>query len=121
MMNKTLTVFRDLDIQPVRDLPFFEEVLEGDPHTLTSKYYHDEQQGRISGEWEASIGAWRIDYKVWEFCHVLGGRCVIELEGCAPVTLAAGDTFIIEPGAKGKWTVLENMKKNFVILLPASA
>ena len=67
----------------------------------------------------ASIGAWRIDYKVWEFCHVLSGRCVIELEGCAPVTLAAGDTFIIEPGAKGKWTVLEDMKKNFVILVPA--
>jgi uncharacterized protein len=119
-MNKQLTVFRELDIQPVRDLPFFEEVVEGDPHTLTSKYYHDEQQGRISGEWEASTGAWRIDYKVWEFCHVLSGRCVIALEGCAPVTLAAGDTFIIEPGAKGKWTVLEDMKKNFVILLPAS-
>ena len=34
--------------------------------------------------------------------------------------LAAGDTFIIEPGAKGKWTVLEDMKKNFVILLPAN-
>ena len=83
-MNKKLTVFRELDIQPVRDLPFFEEVLEGTPHTLTSKYYHDEQQGRISGEWEASTGAWRIDYKVWEFCHVLSGRCVIELEGCAP-------------------------------------
>lgn len=119
-MNKQLTVFRELDIQPVRDLPFFEEVLEGSPHTLTSKYYHDEQQGRICGEWEASTGAWRIDYKVWEFCHVLSGRCVIELEGCNPVTLAAGDTFIIEPGARGKWTVLEDMKKNFVILLPAN-
>ncbi len=119
-MTQKLTVFREMDIQPVRDLPFFEEVVEGDPHTLTSKYYHDEQQGRISGEWEASTGAWRIDYKVWEFCHVLSGRCVIELDGCAPVTLAAGDTFIIEPGAKGKWTVLEDMKKNFVILVPAN-
>ncbi|MGE8454384.1 MAG: cupin, partial [Pseudomonadales bacterium] len=28
-MNKKLTVFRELDIQPVRDLPFFEEVVEG--------------------------------------------------------------------------------------------
>ena len=119
-MNQKLTVFRELDIQPVRDLPFFEEVVEGTPHTLTSKYYHDEQQGRISGEWEASTGAWRIDYKVWEFCHVLSGCCVIELEGCAPITLAAGDTFIIEPGAKGKWTVVEDMKKNFVILVPAN-
>ncbi|MEN5301175.1 cupin domain-containing protein [Pseudomonas sp. TWI628] len=119
-MNQKLTVFRELDIQPVRDLPFFAEVVEGSPHTLTSKYYHDEQQGRISGEWEATTGAWRIDYKVWEFCHVLSGCCVIELEGCAPVTLAAGDTFIIEPGAKGKWTVLEDMKKNFVILVPTN-
>lgn len=31
-MNQKLTVFRELDIQPLRDLPFFEEVLEG---TLT--------------------------------------------------------------------------------------
>lgn len=116
-MTTTLTVFRELSIEPIRDLPFFEAVVEGDPHTLTSKYYHDEKHGRISGEWEATVGAWRIDYKVWEFCHILSGRCLIELDDRAPVTLAAGDTFIIEPGAKGKWTVLEDMKKNFVILL----
>ncbi|MFI7858337.1 cupin domain-containing protein [Pseudomonas promysalinigenes] len=118
-MNKQLTVFRELSVEPLRDLPFFEAVVEGDPHTLTTKHYHDVQQGRISGEWEASVGAWRIDYKVWEFCHVLSGCCIIELEGCSPVRLSAGDTFIIEPGAKGKWTVVEDMKKNFVILLPA--
>jgi uncharacterized cupin superfamily protein len=118
-MTNALTVFRELNIEPIRDLPFFEEVVEGDPHTLTSKYYHDEAQGRICGEWEASPGAWRIHYKVWEFCHVLSGRCVIELEGRAAVELAAGDTFILEPGAKGKWTVLEAMKKKFVILVPA--
>jgi len=28
-MTQKLTVFRELDIQPLRDLPFFEEIVEG--------------------------------------------------------------------------------------------
>lgn len=31
-MNQKLTVFRELDIQPLRDLPFFEEVLKAPSH-----------------------------------------------------------------------------------------
>jgi hypothetical protein len=37
-----------------------------------------------------------------EYCHLLAGRCTIEIEGKAPVHLKTGDVFIVETGAKGK-------------------
>lgn len=118
-MTSELFVFREQNVEPLRNAPFFEELLEGTPYTDTSKLYHDEARGLLSGIWEASPGKWRINYKVWEFCHVLSGRCIIQLEGRDAVELGAGDAFIVEPGARGTWTVLETMKKHFVISLTA--
>lgn len=114
-MTTKLFVFRDQSVEPVLNAPFFEEILEGTPYTLTSKLYHDMERGLISGVWEASEGKWRIDYKIWEFCHILSGRCIIELEGESPVELGPGDAFIVQPGDRGTWTVLETMRKHLVI------
>jgi uncharacterized cupin superfamily protein len=114
-MTADLFVFRDQKVEPLHNAPFFEEVLEGNPSTITSILYRDEERGVISGVWQATPGKWRINYKVWEFCHILSGRCVIEIEGKEPVELRAGDAFIVEPGARGTWTILETMEKHFVI------
>jgi uncharacterized cupin superfamily protein len=35
----------------------------------------------------------------------------------APVTLKTGDVFIVETGAKGTWTVHENLRKYYVFAL----
>ena len=51
----------------------------------------------------------------WEFCHILSGVSVIEEVGAEPVTLKAGDTFIMRPGFVGLWRVIETTRKLYVI------
>jgi uncharacterized cupin superfamily protein len=42
---------------------------------------------------------------------------VITQDGADPVTLNAGDSFIIRPGFAGTWEVLETTTKDYVIRL----
>jgi uncharacterized cupin superfamily protein len=61
------------------------------------------------------VGAWRVNYEEWEFCHLLEGACEITPDGGEPQRFAAGDSFVIEPGFVGVWRVLAPMRKRFVI------
>ena len=67
--------------------------------------------------WEATLGAWRIAYDEWEFCHILSGRSIIEDENGDKHELVAGDRFIIRPGFRGIWRVIETTRKDYVIRL----
>ncbi len=73
--------------------------------------------GLYSGIWEATPGKWRIEYDEWEFCHILTGVSVITEEGHEPRTVRAGDAFVLRPGFKGTWEVLETTRKEYVIRL----
>ncbi|MFO6369316.1 cupin domain-containing protein, partial [Pseudomonas aeruginosa] len=53
-------------------------------------------------------------FQGWEFCHFLDGYCIITPEGEQPVHLRAGDVFVIEPGLRGTWEVVETVRKYFV-------
>lgn len=50
----------------------------------------------------------------WEYCHFQEGYCVITPDGLAPIHLRAGDIFVVEPGMKGTWEVVETVRKYFV-------
>lgn len=70
----------------------------------------------FAGVWESETGAWKsIKGESWEFCHILSGVSVIEEEGVEPVTLKAGDTFVMRPGFVGIWRVIETTRKLYVI------
>lgn len=91
-----------------------ERLVEGAPITETRLDY--ERDGKIyAGEWSASVGAWRVAYDEWEFCHVLEGACELTPDGGEPQSFRAGDSFVIEPGFTGLWRVLAPMKKRFVV------
>ena len=45
------------------------------------------------------------------------GQITITAEGAAPVTLRPGDAFVVEPGFKGTWEVIETTTKDYVIRL----
>ncbi len=47
--------------------------------------------------------------------HILEGHSVVTEEGGAPVHLRAGDSFIMRPGFKGTWEVIETTRKDYVI------
>ena len=91
-----------------------DRLVEGSPRTIsTLDYARDDKV--FAGEWSASVGAWRVKYEEWEFCHVLAGACELVPDGGEAQRYSAGDSFIIEPGFTGVWRVIEPMKKRYVV------
>lgn len=91
-----------------------DRVTDGSPRTVSCLDY--KRDGKIfAGEWSASVGAWRVSYEEWEFCHVLEGVCELETSDGEKRRFQAGDSFVIEPGFAGVWRVIEPMRKRFVV------
>ncbi len=116
-MADKLLALRDLAAPLEVDAPWPGTPVSGDPHTKTWNLYTSDDGKLLAGIWESTAGVWKIDYDAWEYCHLLSGSCTIELEGRPPVHLKGGDVFIVETGAKGKWTVHEAMRKYYVFAL----
>jgi uncharacterized cupin superfamily protein len=90
------------------------EKLEGDPHTVNLNAYTSEDGSKIMGTWICTPGKWYVEYVKWEYCDFREGYCIITPEGKEPIHLRAGDIFVIEPGMKGTWEVVETVRKYFV-------
>ena len=122
-MSETPHVFlhREANASYDVDAPWPGVPLKGDPHTITANGYTSPDGKLLMGTWESSKGVWLVDYKDWEYCHVLEGYCVITPDGGAPIELKAGDVFIVNPGLKGTWEVIERMRKYFVFALGLGA
>jgi hypothetical protein len=110
-----LIAFRDSDVAPAMNTPFFPEVLSGNPTTMAWNVASSSDGTIATGIWSATPGKWRMDYKVWEYCHILEGSCTITPVGLASIVLRAGDSFVCEPGLQGTWEVTAPLKKNFVV------
>lgn len=115
-----MTLFLKIDttcIAPEEGAPDVGRIIEGEPRFKT--WNAEEADGGLyAGVWEATPGKWRIVYDEWEFCHILAGVSVIEEDGGAARTVRAGDSFVLRPGFKGSWQVLETTRKEYVIKLP---
>ena len=99
---------------PEEGAPAQDRVISGDPRTKT--WNVEEADGGVyAGIWEATPGKWRISYDEWEFCHILSGVSVIAEDGGEATTVRAGDSFVLRPGFKGSWEVLETTRKEYVI------
>jgi uncharacterized protein len=95
--------------------PSAEKVIIGDPvHTIWNM---EDRDGLCAGIWQSTPGKWRISYDEWEFCHILSGVSVIAEDGGKERRVGAGDSFILRPGFKGTWEVIETTRKEYVIKL----
>lgn len=95
--------------------PEADKVISGDPvHTTWSL---EDRDGLYCGIWQSTPGKWRIFYDEWEYCHILDGVSVISEDGGEAVTVRNGDSFVLRPGFKGSWEVLETTRKEYVIKL----
>jgi uncharacterized protein len=101
--------------EPEADAPAADRILSGAPAFRT--WNAEERDGLYAGIWEATPGKWRISYDEWEFCHILSGVSVITEDGGEARTVRAGDSFILRPGFKGSWEVVETTRKEYVIRL----
>lgn len=112
-------LFLDFDlsgIEPEEGAPAADRIVEGSP-TFRTWNLEEAEGGLYSGVWEATPGTWRIVYDEWEYCHILAGHSVITEDGGPARTVRAGDSFILRPGFKGTWQVVETTRKAYVIRL----
>jgi uncharacterized protein len=98
------------------DAPAADRLISGNPK-FRSWNLEDRDSNLFAGIWEATPGKWRIVYDEWEFCHILAGTSVITEDGGDARTVKTGDSFVIRPGFKGTWEVIETTRKEYVIKL----
>ncbi|MCB1340015.1 MAG: cupin domain-containing protein [Pseudooceanicola sp.] len=98
---------------PQFDTPAPEKVISGKPVFTT--WNLEERDGLYCGIWQSTVGKWRIAYDEWEYCRILLGHSIIEGEDGTRLEVRAGDSFILRPGFKGTWEVVEFTRKDYVI------
>ncbi|MDQ2066898.1 cupin domain-containing protein [Xinfangfangia sp. CPCC 101601] len=100
-------------VTPEVTRPAAELVISGDSvHTTWSL---EETDGLYSGMWQATPGKWKVDYAEWEYVYIHKGHSIITDEAGKETHLRAGDSYIIRPGLKGTWEVVETTLKDYVI------
>ncbi|BDA84100.1 cupin [Aureimonas sp. SA4125] len=113
-MTRHLLTFDLAGLTPDSASPAPEKVTDGAPHNRTWNL-EETESGVYAGVWESAPGEWRVDYTEWEFCHIVSGVSVLCEDGAEPVTYRAGDSFVIRPGFKGRWRVVETTVKHYVV------
>jgi uncharacterized cupin superfamily protein len=108
-----LTISPD-GVEPEVGAPAADRLISGAPKFLTWNV-EEAEGGLYAGIWEATPGKWRIEYDEWEFCHILSGVSVIDEDGGEARTVRAGDSFVLRPGFKGTWEVVETTRKEYVV------
>jgi len=92
--------------------------IAGNP-TMESHFHFKSDNSRVlAGTWTSTTGKYQVVYadpRLHEFVHMIEGKLVITPDGGAPVILGPGDAFVIEPGFKGTWEVVESVRKHFVL------
>ncbi|MES0111557.1 cupin domain-containing protein [Mesorhizobium sp. M0013] len=101
--------------EPRKGSPLPERLVEGNPTFLTWDIEKSADGKVTSGIWEVTPGAyWSIKGESWEFCSILSGISEIVEEGQPTRRIQAGDTFVLKPGFKGIWRVIETTRKLWV-------
>lgn len=100
---------------PETDRPAPEKVISGDPVFTT--WNLEDRDGLYCGVWESTPGKWRIAYDEWEYCRILSGVSILTAEDGTETTVRGGDSFVIRPGFRGTWEVVETTRKDYVIRL----
>ena len=105
-------------IEPEEGRPAPDRLIAGRPVFTT--WNADEAEGGLyAGLWQSTPGKWRVEYDEWEFCHILSGVSILTEDGGEARTLKQGDSFVIRPGFRGTWEVIETTRKEYVIRVPA--
>ncbi len=113
-MSALLSV--DMAGEPEEGAPAPGRLISGEPKFRTWNI-EEAEGGLYAGIWESTPGKWRIEYDEWEFCHILSGLSVISSDDGETRTAKPGDSFVIKPGFRGTWEVLETTRKEYVIRL----
>lgn len=101
-------------ITPETGAPAPDRLISGNPE-FTTWNIEEAEGGIYAGIWQSTPGKWRIVYDEWEYFHILEGYSVVTEDDGEPVHLRAGDSYILRPGFRGTWEVIETTRKDYVI------
>ena len=102
------------EVHPDDEMPPPDSVISDSPSFRS--WGLDEAEGGIScGIWEATPGKWHFANDHWEYCRILSGVSIVTEEGGEPVTVRAGEAFVLRAGFSGTWEVIETTRKDYVI------
>lgn len=87
--------------------------IAGNPSMKTWALHTSSDGSMLAGVWECTVGSYHATYSAYEFVYLLEGRITITPDGGKPVTVKAGDAFVIEADFKGTWKIEENVRKYF--------
>ena len=105
------------DVDPITDNLEGWKVTEGSPIMKTWILHTNNDETMISGYWEATPGTYHAKYKEYEFVHLLEGHIIITPDDGDPVSVKAGDTFVVESNFSGTWQIIEAVRKYFDVKL----
>lgn len=100
-------------IEPEVTRPDPARVIAGDP--VHSTWNIQASDGLYCGLWQSTPGKWTINYTEWEYVHIHAGHSILTDSAGLQTHLRAGDSFIIRPGYRGTWEVVETTLKDYVI------
>ena len=86
---------------------------DGNPQMKTWVLHTSAAGDMVSGIWECTVGSYHASYSAYEYVVLIAGRITITPDGGTPVTVVAGDAFVVEPTFKGTWKIEENVRKHF--------
>ena len=95
-----------------------EKLLSGNPRQSVRVVYTDPSKKFTVGIWHSEVGKWKVTYTEEEYCHLLEGTSILTEASGAPVTVTAGDSFVVPRGFVGTWEVVVPTRKRFVIYEP---
>ena len=88
--------------------------IDGDPTWMYTSLTHGDVE---SGIWTSTVGTWEeTDYPVDEVMVITRGHLRITDTGGTVNELTEGDMFALPKGWAGRWEVIEDMAKIYVIV-----
>ena len=105
------------DVDPITDNLEGWKVTEGSPIMKTWILHTNNDETMISGYWEATPGTYHAIYKEYEFVHLLEWHIIITPDDGDPVSVKAGDTFVVESNFSGTWQIIDAVRKYFDVKL----
>jgi hypothetical protein len=112
-----LTFFKLNDLGPGKEsVPVPERLLAGNPQFTNWDVDRTQDTKLGTGVWQTTPGTLRsIKGGLWEFCYILSGVSELIEDGKEPITVKAGDAFVMKPEYRGQWRCIETTRKIWVI------
>ncbi|MDI9891713.1 cupin domain-containing protein [Microbacterium sp. IEGM 1404] len=97
------------------------EPLSGEIIVRGKAQFVNDDRTIISGVWESDPGTSRWEFLTrGEIVHILAGRMTVQRDGEEAVELTAGSAAYFPIGWTGVWTVIEPVRKLYVVYKPAA-